>query len=190
MRRGLIEAGDPMPEPDGWVPFDPTNEEVIAEHPEAAVLQQRLLGIGGTRVKLGGPLIHFPDLLARGRVIPATGSRRQPMLPSECHSNAVTLWKGSKGRLSIATGYALSRDCWYRHSWVMAGERVVETTVRPDLYFGIDLNSGDAYGFALRNPPPHVRERSEEAAREGGPMLFAAELLTWALDTSRVNRSA
>jgi hypothetical protein len=59
---------------------------------------------------------------------------------SACHANCAKLWKKSPKTTKFVTGYALSADgIWRRHSWVMRGETLIETTVRRKKYRGFAL---------------------------------------------------
>jgi len=52
----------------------------------------------------------------------------------------------------IVTRYALSDDgMWRQHSWVLVGERLVETTEEREQYFGVVLSDGEAEEFRRWN---------------------------------------
>jgi hypothetical protein len=72
--------------------------------------------------------------------------------PSDCHGNVGRLWIRRKGRIEIATGYALSDDgLWRSHSWGFEADHVIETTEARELYFGILLAPARAARFAIAN---------------------------------------
>src|SRR5204862_111239 len=57
-----------------------------------------------------------------------------------------------RGTCEIVTGYGLTRDgCWFPHSWLWDGSRVVETNAEPLLYFGVVLTPPEASAFVLAN---------------------------------------
>jgi hypothetical protein len=67
--------------------------------------------------------------------------------PSECHANAVALWRAGRG--AICTGYALSGERWRSHSWVAApGGVIIETTELRAAYYGFELDDDGAAIFA------------------------------------------
>lgn len=62
--------------------------------------------------------------------------------PVSCHQNAARIYLGQVWKKAnadgVGTGYALSNDgLWREHSWAMAGDVLIETTVRRDAYWGI-----------------------------------------------------
>lgn len=71
--------------------------------------------------------------------------------PNGCHANSARLWE--QGRGDIATGYALGPGdgYWRSHSWVVAPDGLIETTVPRDRYYGCVLNDGQAAAFAAAN---------------------------------------
>ena len=68
---------------------------------------------------------------------------------SDCHSNAVALWRTGEA-IAIGTGYALSRDeLWREHSWAWDGDgRLIETTEPRTRYFGVRMEGPQAEWFA------------------------------------------
>jgi hypothetical protein len=125
---------------------------LIAAQPGLLVLRDRLLDLGGKEVVFFCPESDLSALLARGRSFPAARSRRRRMERSHCHGNVARLYFESRGRIRIATGYALSEDrLWRQHSWGVEGETVIETTEPRVAYFGIELTVVKAALFALSN---------------------------------------
>jgi hypothetical protein len=59
-----------------------------------------------------------------------------PMLPNQCHENALVL--AINKTAEWWTGFALSDDrVWRMHSWGFGVGNVIETTERRELYFGV-----------------------------------------------------
>jgi hypothetical protein len=68
----------------------------------------------------------------------------------ERDGNSAALWGKDTKRRQIGTGYALSDDgIWRRHSWVLEGKRLSETTVPRECYFGVVLSPEDSLCFFL-----------------------------------------
>lgn len=125
--------------------------ERVAEHDEEHPgyrkswnkLRRKLLSIGGADVVstfTADPLLDAlldEGQLCKGKVRKVRGRQ------SDCHGNAVRLWR--KGKVvAIGSGYGLSRDgLWRQHSWARAEDgAILETTVRRTRYFGLEY-SGD-----------------------------------------------
>lgn len=119
--------------------------------PRYAQLRSTLLALGGDEVVL----VEEPDmavLLARGKVFPGDGARFEPMDARSCHWNAAKLWERSRGRIKMATGWALSDDgLWRSHSWGWDGKRVWETTEPRVMYYGTILSGERARDFYVAN---------------------------------------
>ena len=71
--------------------------------------------------------------------------------PNRCHDNALFCWDANRTLLRPATGYYLYDDgCWRQHSWCVTlgtagkGGRVVETTEKGVLYFGVTFTEAEA----------------------------------------------
>jgi hypothetical protein len=104
-------------------------------------LEDTLVGIGGAAVvhpPWGDDSLHI--LLERGVEYDRTHAQWRRGRPSDCHDNARRLV--SRGiAVGWATGYALtfSDGLWRQHSWAMRADgRIIETTTRRDMYFGVD----------------------------------------------------
>ena len=70
--------------------------------------------------------------------------------PNGCHKNSAKLWSEGKGK--IVTGYALSDDgLWRQHSWVNAGNQLIETTEPRVIYFGYTLDEDESKEFDNNN---------------------------------------
>jgi hypothetical protein len=124
--------------------------------PHAKALEDHLLGLGGKRVILQPePEGFLPKLLHRGKVFPGRGVKRIAGGPSRCHGNSMILYLQFHNdqmlyeSCEIATGYALSGGIWVQHSWLLADDQVIETTVRRTMYFGVVLNDIEAAQFVM-----------------------------------------
>ena len=126
---------------------------------EFADLEERLLEVGGERVIKG---VAFGPEIAR---LVEDGRAREPadneptmveLDASQCHFNAARLWMskydegggygGEALGWNIVTGYALGPDdgIWREHTWLTDDmERLVETTVPRDMYYGVRLANHD-----------------------------------------------
>ena len=88
-------------------------------------------------------------LLAHGEIWLPIGLILKRGEPCGCHRNTARLWAANPEKLVIATGYYLSQDgMWRAHSWCLRatsrGGRIVETTNKALLYFGIPLNQKES----------------------------------------------
>jgi hypothetical protein len=67
------------------------------------------------------------------------------------------------------TGYGLGRDgCWFPHSWLWDGGRVVGTNADPVLYFGVLLTPPEASAFVLASLMPTLPGYVETSRRGAG----------------------
>jgi len=107
-----------------------------------------LLALGGERV------IHqddeFDDLLVRDgvlmrpkRIVLRRGRERN------CHRNASGLYLFHYPDYRIATGYVLDDGIWFRHSWLLADDKLVETTRKFKRYFGVTLDAIQSAKFIV-----------------------------------------
>ena len=89
-------------------------------------------------------------IVKQGRLFPTKYRRMAPGEENHCHGNVAALYASG---LKIATGYALKEGLWRQHSWGLENyrtksskvvERIVETTVKSDVYFGAVLNDRQA----------------------------------------------
>jgi hypothetical protein len=88
----------------------------------------------------GTLLDHSLLLVAKGdsRFFPTEGRRVKKMARHRCHWNDPD-----------ATGFALARGMWRRHSWKMDGQRIVETTTGTnEQYYGVLLDDTTRAEFA------------------------------------------
>jgi hypothetical protein len=119
-------------------------------HKSFLALESKLLAIGGTRVEPSrDPPIDL--LIQQGQVIAGEPAKKFRGRQCQCHRNVALRYLANPGAYQIATGYGLTADdgCWRRHSWLWDGERVMETTVMRDVYFGVVLDHVAAAGFVL-----------------------------------------
>jgi hypothetical protein len=123
------------------------------EHPGYAGAWHRfaatVLRHGGTHVVpplRPDPLMEL--LRTEGRPFPGDAVVQEGA-PSDCHRNAVALWRAGTA-VAIGTGYALSDDgLWREHSWAVGADgRVIETTEKRIVYFGVVFADERAAWFA------------------------------------------
>jgi hypothetical protein len=162
-----------IPDPARFRPLDPSRVEslrernlrLISELPGRDNLRTRLLDIGGQEVVFFGTEFDLDALLARGRDFSGERVEARVILgPSMCHHSASLDWLASRGRVEIATGYALSDDgLWRQHSWGLQEGRVIESTASRVGYLGFVLADEEAERFARLNLGQHtiamLRER-------------------------------
>jgi hypothetical protein len=98
------------------------------------------------------PLIGL--LALEARVVDGASVEGSDGDPSDCHRNAIGLWRSGECD-AIGTGYALSTDgLWREHSWGVRDGEPVETTVPRLKYFGIVMSDERATWFANWIDPP------------------------------------
>jgi len=125
--------------------------------PAVEQLKHMLLRYGGREAGIAPDDPDLMKIIKRGVFM--TGATAQMMTgkPVNCHGNAATLWLEGVGR--ICTGYALSHDHhfpdgrWVQHTWALAGQQVIETTVKRDAYFGFVLDDEESKEFVKHNEP-------------------------------------
>lgn len=117
-------------------------------------LKQKLLTIGGNRVIWRGREPHLKKILDHGQLFKHR-VKRHWMIPGQCHRNAAKLWGKDVSGTTIVTGYARYGEFWQQHSWVLKGDRLVETTFRVDDYFGVALDEFTALKFWAENLAGH-----------------------------------
>lgn len=116
-------------------------------------LRDKLLDVAGESV-----CMYYEEdlhnLLARGVFLRGYNAKMMKGEDCQCHSNSSRLWEVNKKLISIATGYALSRDgMWRQHSWCVSKKtnKVVETTLKRLLYFGFIMTDKESQSFADDN---------------------------------------
>ena len=99
-------------------------------------------------------------ILTRGQVFDGKKSQVVKMRDSKCHTNSSCFWKNysdehGTDEVKIVTGWALSPDdkTWRQHTWVyLPGKnKVIETTVKREKYFGFILDDDEAEDFYWMN---------------------------------------
>jgi hypothetical protein len=112
--------------------------EIVLRHDGALVVPPMQPDLMMTLIGDHGSVI--PDSV---RIVCRPGAR------SECHANAVALWRRGEA-IAIGTGFALSDDSlWREHSWAWSemGE-LIETTEQRVRYFGLRFEGEGAELFA------------------------------------------
>ncbi|MGL6076224.1 MAG: hypothetical protein ACRC8S_18880 [Fimbriiglobus sp.] len=142
--------------PLAWLAFHPDHAEELADpltRPVDAPIRDlcvRLLTVGGTRVA-----VQFADagacwwILRDGRALSPDGLTVLPGRGNHCHTNSAAAWVAEPDRYRIQTGFGLRGGVWRRHTWLLdRDDRVFETTVPQELYFGAVLDAEQARSFA------------------------------------------
>jgi hypothetical protein len=123
----------------------------LRSHPLSRSLEKKLLAIAGEQVVLM-PEPHAAPLVDRGCLYSPRGMRLVRGERHRCHSNAARLWAVQrKAGFQIVTGWALSGDVWFQHSWGLLHDRIIETTERCNAYFGVALDDTESLRFWFAN---------------------------------------
>lgn len=109
-----------------------------------------LLAHGGERVyhqdtNFDDVIIKHGELLRPKKVVLKKGHQHN------CHRNTSGLYIMNHPDYRIATGYSLAGSVWLRHSWLRAGDTVIETTEKCRLYFGVTFDEIQAARFVIGN---------------------------------------
>lgn len=115
------------------------------------VLCCMLLRHGGTNVVVPFNEQEDSKLLAYyGNVVDSENPKLVSGEQSNCHGNSFCLWFKHSSKYMLMTGYALTEDgLWRRHSWVMEGDQLIETTMVRNKYFGVLLTIRAAKLFGV-----------------------------------------
>jgi hypothetical protein len=108
----------------------------IKLQPEYKDLENILLKIGGNKiVYIENPAVK--SVVEVGKILKYKPILKE-MEQSHCHDNVYKLWKKSRNKIRMATGWALTKDdgMWRCHSWGVSKNRIIETTTKRDIYFG------------------------------------------------------
>jgi hypothetical protein len=111
-------------------------------------IDEVLLAHGGDRV------LHQDDeydalLVAHGRLLKPRRVTLKRGQEHHCHRNTSGLYLLRYPDCRIVTGYALLGGAWIRHSWLLDGDKVIETTHKFPLYFGATLDDRQAAKFVI-----------------------------------------
>lgn len=100
----------------------------------------KLFEFGGNKICINKELINILNGFIKYGKIMDYPAKMKRMKQSRCHDNAEKL-NQSNPDYKIFTGFALSDDLmWRYHSWCLYKEKIVETTVKRILYYGIYLD--------------------------------------------------
>jgi hypothetical protein len=113
-----------------------------------------ILASGGTAVvppMAPDAMVHL--LIKHGAIRVPSRVKFQRGERGGCHVNSARIFLGLKWKQAkadgIGTGYALSPDgLWREHSWAMAGDVIIETTVLREKYWGVILRDEVARDWA------------------------------------------
>jgi hypothetical protein len=125
-------------------------------------LKQILLSIKGVAVILPeGNIIDNPasmydimQLLKRGSLIKHKKAiSLKKGNHNSCHANSARIWEQNKNKFILQTGFAFSEDAWREHTWIYNPEdmKIIETTVKRELYYGFSMNKNESEKFAFNN---------------------------------------
>lgn len=129
------------------VPFEKREEVFFGMFPEAKLLKEKLLGIGGQLVAWRHEEPHLRSLLDKGQNFSLNKRKKFSGEVHGCHANTARLFLEKD--VSIVTGYALSKDRWIQHSWGYDGKRIVETTCSFNAYYGVILSDLEITKFVI-----------------------------------------
>jgi len=113
-------------------------------------LEDKLLPLGGSWVSWPEVDPDIADIADRGKLFlqPVQMRLGEPRRP---HRNSAKLWASAMDKYKLVRGYALSKDKWVDHSWVIDEKNIYETTYRYDRYFGIVLGKMTSLRFWIEN---------------------------------------
>ena len=115
---------------------------------EKKALEQILLNIGGVQAKIPNDEPDFYCLLTRGYLIDKPTDIVELGEMCQCHKNSALLWSKNKKKYKIMTGYALSSSgTWHQHSWILHGDKTIETTAKREKYYGYVMTTLEAEMF-------------------------------------------
>jgi hypothetical protein len=129
----------------------------VPERDHLVPLKKMLLALGGHAVIL--PVIEedLQKIMKRGWPIVPSKNLKVVMMrgePSRCHRNAALCWEANPNKVTLYTGYALSKDgLWRQHSWLVnnTSGNVVETTEARIIYYGYPMTADEANEFYFDN---------------------------------------
>ena len=113
-------------------------------------LEDKLLPLGGSWVSWHEVDPDIADIADRGKLFlqPVQMRLGEPRRP---HRNSAKLWASAMDKYKLVSGYALSKDKWVGHSWVIDDKNIYETTYRYDRYFGIVLGKLTSRRYWIEN---------------------------------------
>lgn len=113
---------------------------------------KKLLAIDGQEVIWLEREPHLIHLLSNGQLC-EQAVRIQRGRRNACHYNAARLWAKDVTNTQLVTGYGFRRadGLWRQHSWIVKGDKLIETTVRFDNYYGVVLKPLEALEFWVTN---------------------------------------
>lgn len=123
-------------------------KDLVDELHKVETLNKVLLSYGGSKTN-----VTFDNetviLLERGMLF-KNKVKYHIGTPGQCHRNATDLWDNNSERLILCTGYALSKDKWYCHSWLVdtLDDMIIETNPTTyDKYYGVKLTVHESEDF-------------------------------------------
>lgn len=126
--------------------------KLFEEQASFDLLRNKLLSFGGDKVRETYEE-DLDKLLAKGEFFKKKVTKVK-MQPSKCHANSACFWgnytkEHGTSSLKIVTGWALYDGTWTQHSWLYepSKDRIIETTLDWEAYFGFILDDNEAYEF-------------------------------------------
>src|SRR4051794_33135588 len=106
-------------------------------------LCEQLLAIGGSRVFIQqGEALLSKTILTEGRLLDVPAIIIKKGKVNKAIANCFGLLEQNPVSYRMVTGWTLTDGCWFFHCWLLDGQqRVVETTVPRELYFGVILGN-------------------------------------------------
>lgn len=120
-------------------------------NPSSDLLQDKLLSIGGSVVKLGlDTSEEITRLLNDGQLFSNKIKLVKGVL-NQCHRNIADKYSSNRTSFKIVSGYALLDNRWISHSWGLVGDFLIETTLKFELYYGYILTPSESEDFCFDN---------------------------------------
>jgi hypothetical protein len=131
------------------------------DHDSLIALTKKLVQIAGIGIENRGDS-DVPLVLEHGKQFTQRVELERGA-ESECHQNAAELWFNDQKNNVLVTGYALTTlsmmtvtgelilRFWVAHSWILRGNRIIETTFKHESYFGVALSPDAAFKFLMEN---------------------------------------
>lgn len=115
---------------------------------DTKTLQKILLDIGGKETIIYKDEPDFYNLFTRGVLIDRPSDKIIAGEMCQCHKNSAFLWEKNKKKYKLMTGYALSSTgIWHQHSWILENDKIIETTIKREKYFGYILDTFESEVF-------------------------------------------
>lgn len=122
-------------------------------------LREKLLEIGGKKLASCNYEPHLEELLSDGHLInPSSIEVIEAGEMSQCHRNCSQIFMmreenfEDSDKVEIGVGWGLSDEIWRQHTWlVINNDKIIETTVKRNNYYGITMKGERAEKYAMKN---------------------------------------